>query len=78
VMPRMRGTELAQKLKRFHPELKIVYMSGYIEHNSQNEGYQPGSAFLQKPFSRESLLHKVNQALEHQAEAPAAVQAPAT
>ncbi len=59
VMPRMRGTELARKLKRYRPELKIVYMSGYLEHNSQPDGYEPESTFLQKPFTRESLLMKI-------------------
>lgn len=76
VMPRMRGTELARKLKRFHPELKIVYMSGYLEHNSQTDGYQAGSAFLQKPFSRESLLHKVSEAIDNQPNLPGVIEAP--
>jgi signal transduction histidine kinase len=63
VMPRMRGNELARKLKRCHPELKIVYMSGYLEHNSHPDGYEPESAFLQKPFTRESLLQKISDAI---------------
>ena len=28
VMPRIRGPELAKRLKRLLPELKVVYMSG--------------------------------------------------
>jgi len=76
VMPRMRGPELSQKLKRFHPELKIVYMSGYLEHNSQGDGYQVGSAFLQKPFSRESLLRSVSEAIDAQPSLPPEVRAP--
>jgi signal transduction histidine kinase len=68
VMPRMRGNELARKLKRCHPELKIVYMSGYLEHNSHPDGYEPESAFLQKPFTRESLLQKISDAIHSSAE----------
>jgi two-component SAPR family response regulator len=64
----MRGTELARKLKRCHPELKIVYMSGYLEHNSQPDGYEPGSTFLQKPFTRESLLMKITELISGKAE----------
>ena len=64
VMPRMRGTELARKLKRADPELKIVYMSGYLEHDSQDNDYEPESEFLQKPFTRESLLRKIREAFE--------------
>ncbi len=61
VMPRMRGPELAQRLKRAHPALKIVYMSGYLEHESE-EPFFAGAQQLQKPFSRESLLQKLRAA----------------
>jgi signal transduction histidine kinase len=64
VMPRLRGTELARKLKRCHPELMIVYMSGYLEHDSQDGSYEAGAAFLQKPFTRESLLQKIREVIE--------------
>jgi signal transduction histidine kinase/ActR/RegA family two-component response regulator len=69
VMPRMRGTELAQRLKRAHPRIKIVYMSGYLQHNS-DEVFVADSAHLQKPFSRDSLLKKMHEALGHEAEQP--------
>src|SRR5271155_266525 len=69
VMPRMRGTELAQRLKRTRPRMKIVYMSGYLEHDSA-EGFVENSAHLQKPFSRESLLKKMREALGQEAEQP--------
>jgi two-component system cell cycle sensor histidine kinase/response regulator CckA len=61
VMPRMRGPELAQRLKRAHPALKIVYMSGYLEHESE-EPFFAGAEQLQKPFSRETLLQKLRAA----------------
>ena len=69
VMPRMRGTELAQRLKRAHPRIKIVYMSGYLQHNS-DEAFVADSAHLQKPFSRDSLLKKLREALGQEAEQP--------
>ncbi|MGD0427741.1 MAG: ATP-binding protein [Candidatus Acidiferrales bacterium] len=69
VMPRMRGTELAQRLKRAHPRMKIVYMSGYLEHNS-DEGFVADSAHLQKPFSRGLLLKKMREALGQEVEQP--------
>jgi signal transduction histidine kinase/CheY-like chemotaxis protein len=64
VMPRMRGTELARELKGCHPEVKIVYMSGYLEHDSQDGSYQAGAAFLQKPFTREGLLLKIREVID--------------
>ncbi|HEY4950821.1 MAG TPA: ATP-binding protein [Candidatus Acidoferrales bacterium] len=69
VMPRMRGTELAQRLKRAHPRIKIVYMSGYLQHNS-DEAFVADSAHLQKPFSRDSLLKKMREALGEEEEQP--------
>ena len=61
VMPRMRGTELAVRLKRTHPNLNIVYMSGYLEHDS-DASFVTNTELLQKPFSRETLLQKLNAA----------------
>jgi signal transduction histidine kinase/CheY-like chemotaxis protein len=69
VMPRMRGTELAQRLKRVYPKIRIVYMSGYLEHNTE-DGFVADSAHLQKPFSRQSLLQKLREALNQEAEQP--------
>ncbi len=58
VMPRMRGTELAMRLRRAHPDISVVYMSGYLEHNS-DDAFLAGAELLQKPFSRDSLLQKL-------------------
>ena len=71
VRPRMRGTELARSVKRRYPELKIVYMSGYLEHDSQDNDYEAESEFLQKPFTRESLLRKIREAFESKERASA-------
>jgi signal transduction histidine kinase/CheY-like chemotaxis protein len=65
VMPDMGGLALAEKLRLRHPELKLVYMSGY----SEADKLQPGlgefdAAFLQKPFSAESLVLKVREVLD--------------
>jgi signal transduction histidine kinase/CheY-like chemotaxis protein len=64
VMPHMRGPELAKHLKASRQDLKIVYMSGYLEFNKGNDDFLEGSHFLQKPFSRDSLVSKVDEALK--------------
>jgi len=66
VMPRMRGTELAMRLKRAHPDINVVYMSGYLEHNS-DDSFLTNAELLQKPFSRESLLQKLYAVLAREA-----------
>jgi two-component system, cell cycle sensor histidine kinase and response regulator CckA len=64
VMPKMRGTELAARISEAAPEVKVIFMSGYLEHNEEGEALMEKSMFLEKPFTRESLLSKVNEALQ--------------
>jgi len=62
VMPGMSGHELAGKLARSHPEVKMLFMSGYTEDTAtRREILLRGSAFLQKPFSVGDLANAVQQ-----------------
>jgi signal transduction histidine kinase len=63
VMPRMRGPELAKRVRALQAETKIIYMSGYLEYNSGDGEFLEDGFFLQKPFTRETLVRKVNEAL---------------
>jgi two-component system cell cycle sensor histidine kinase/response regulator CckA len=63
VMPGMRGPELAEKLKRILPQIKVVYMSGYLDYADGDGQFPVGSSFLQKPYSRETLVSKVAEAV---------------
>jgi signal transduction histidine kinase len=65
VMPKMRGPELAKRLKGLRTKLRVVYMSGYLEYNRSNEDFLEEGFFLQKPFSRDTLVHKVGEALRN-------------
>jgi CheY-like chemotaxis protein len=64
VMPKMRGPALARRLKTLLPHVKIVYMTGYLAQNGESDNYLLDAFFLQKPFSRESLVDKVAEALK--------------
>ena len=64
VMRGMSGPELGLQLSQSHPDVKIVYMSGYTgELISQRETVQPGIALLEKPFTRNALLKALDAAL---------------
>ncbi len=64
VMPRMGGAALAEKFKVCRPEAKVILMTGYAEYVPPARGAQgPEWLMLQKPFSRESLVGKVQEAL---------------
>jgi len=65
VMPGISGRVLADQLKQKRPDVKIVFMSGYTgQQVGEKEILEPGSAFLQKPFTREGLARKVREALD--------------
>lgn len=64
VMPKMGGTELGVRLRCLLPHLKIVYMTGYLEQSDNGNSLVEDAFFLQKPFTRETLVSKLNQALK--------------
>jgi signal transduction histidine kinase/CheY-like chemotaxis protein len=77
VMPNMRGPELAKVLKASRKDLKVIYMSGYLEFNKGDDEFLEGSYFLQKPFSRDSLVSKVDESVKSKRVAGSPVQQPA-
>ena len=62
VMPRMSGSELAERVKAIRPDTKILFMSGYSEY-SGNSLKTPQFPILQKPFSISALVGKVRDAI---------------
>jgi CheY-like chemotaxis protein len=68
VMPRMSGPRLAQTLAAIRPEMKVVYMSGYMGFR-QSHLPEPDAILLAKPFKREALLRKLREALSLNLEA---------
>jgi signal transduction histidine kinase len=64
VMPKMRGPALATRLKTLLPHIKIVYMTGYLEKSLPGDDFLQDAFFLQKPFSRESVVSKVAESLK--------------
>ena len=65
IMPGTAGPELAGKLTKLRPSMKVCYMSGYTDNAmSKLEGLGEGTAFLQKPFSPAALARKIRQVLD--------------
>jgi signal transduction histidine kinase/CheY-like chemotaxis protein len=60
VMPQMNGRAFASNLLSIRPDMKILYMSGYTDNAITRTGIlENGSAFLQKPFTADSLISKL-------------------
>jgi FixJ family two-component response regulator len=73
VLTQMNGRELAQKLLPMRPEMKVLFMSGYSEEAIAHHGVlNPGTEFLQKPFTTETIIRKVREMLDAAQHAAAA------
>jgi len=57
VMPAMTGPELASALRTHHPELPVLYMSGYTAASLGPQlNLDENSMLIEKPFTRSTLL----------------------
>lgn len=64
VMPHMAGSELAERLRRARPALRILVMSGYTDEPLVQRLGRESLAFLAKPFTSVDLVEKVRQVLD--------------
>jgi signal transduction histidine kinase/CheY-like chemotaxis protein len=65
VMPEMSGRELADKAREKHPDLKVLYTTGYTRNAIVHNGMlDPSTNLLTKPFSLDDLADKVRKILD--------------
>jgi two-component system, cell cycle sensor histidine kinase and response regulator CckA len=64
LLPKLSGRELAARLSIHRPAIKVLYISGTSEGSvARLRMLEPGTEFLEKPFSLDRLLRTVRQAL---------------
>jgi len=64
VMPEMNGVELADRLEREHPDMRILFMTGYAEAVVVNEGILgKHRECIGKPFTQEQITKRVRKIL---------------
>src|SRR5487761_475286 len=64
VMPKMDGPGLVATLRQRHPDLKVIFISGYTEDSFRKRlGDEREIHFLPKPFSLKQLAGKVKEVL---------------
>jgi PAS domain S-box-containing protein len=69
IMPGKTGSKLVEQARVVYPNLRSLFMSGYPgDLVALRGGLMPESAFLEKPFTRSSLLRKVYSALHSESE----------
>jgi signal transduction histidine kinase/CheY-like chemotaxis protein len=72
VLPEMSGRALAGRLRATHPDLHVLYMSGYSDDAlSQHGVLDPGIALIEKPFRGVALLGRIEALLRGDAHASA-------
>ena len=64
VMPQMTGRELADRLSRHRPGIKVLFMSGYAAGSAPQHEVPSGAAYIEKPFTADALAGMMREVLE--------------
>jgi two-component system cell cycle sensor histidine kinase/response regulator CckA len=65
VMPRMDGPGLVREVRETHPNMKVIFISGYTEDSfRQRLDSDSNIHFLPKPFSLKQLATKVKEVID--------------
>jgi PAS domain S-box-containing protein len=65
VMSHMTGRDLAERIRAGRPSMKVLFISGYVDHVSVQRELAAGMPFLQKPFTPEAFARKVRDVLDN-------------
>jgi CheY-like chemotaxis protein len=71
ILPGMDGAELARRATELHPQLGVLFVSGYTDDEVVRRGLlDAGRPFLQKPFTPEALVTQIAEVLKQRVGAP--------
>jgi two-component system, cell cycle sensor histidine kinase and response regulator CckA len=63
VMPEMGGASLVAEMRALNPAMRFLCMTGYSKEEVLSEDGLDGAAFIEKPFTPNDLLDKVEEIL---------------
>jgi DNA-binding response OmpR family regulator len=64
-MPRKGGREAFEEMRRIHPRVKVIFMSGYaFDESDDTSGLGVDVPPLQKPFGPSKLARKIREVLD--------------
>jgi DNA-binding NtrC family response regulator len=65
-MPKMSGRQVRDMVVKTHPDIKVLFMSGYTDDAVAHRGvFDSDSEFIEKPFTPDGLARKVREVLEY-------------
>ena len=65
VMPYMTGKELANQIRKLYPEMKVLFTSGHIDHDTLRDlNAEDENIFLRKPLTVATVASKVREILD--------------
>jgi CheY-like chemotaxis protein len=65
ILPMLNGRQLFEQIRDLQPGIGVVFMSGYTDDVIAPHGVlEPGVAFVEKPFSQETLASKAREVLD--------------
>ncbi len=71
MMPEMNGIEVASAVSELRKGIRVFYMSGYADQDLVRKGLlEPGTHFIQKPFTPQDLATRVRRILDEPASGP--------
>ena len=62
-MPVVRGDEMARRIRRSHPDLRVLYVTGHSDWLMEGRALIQGEALLAKPFTTQGLRDAVSRLL---------------
>lgn len=64
-MPRMSGSEIAEVLLMDHPDMQVLFATGYAEKGIVDEGVlKPGIELLRKPYDHAQLQARIRNLMD--------------
>ena len=64
IMPHMSGLVLAKRLRMIWPNIRVLFISGYVDPRQSTFLDEPNAAFIQKPFLPDDLARSLRDLLD--------------
>jgi len=64
ILPGMHGLELSKHIRQLHPNIKVLFISGFTEFAARQFGFELDGPLLEKPISTTALKARIADILQ--------------